>query len=272
MKGLILSAVMLLLVSAAFAAPGDIIRSQSISGQPVNGVRGLARDWNTDRIWVAGPNTSSDIIYTSIDMETLAPDAWMGASGMYWVFDIGYGYDDGGTMYLVMNDQTSPYSKLIDPADGSYDGSLPDYFSSADYTDGAAVDWATNYVYMSSHGSDEVVYYDGAAFNVFGTISGAKNMGTAVGWDHLFVIRTSTYYTIEVYELNGTFVESIPLNGWPSGNYLIGLACGREDVVGSNESLFFADFITQQVHEVEVGDYAGTSLQQSTWGAIKAGF
>jgi hypothetical protein len=41
--------------------------------------------------------------------------------------------------------------------------------------------------------------------------------------------------------------------------------------VGDNESLFFADFISYRVHEVEVDNYT-TSLQHSTWGAIKAGF
>lgn len=261
----------LLIVSAAFAAPGDIIRSQSISGQPSSGVRGLAKDWDTGDIWLAGPQGTDNIIYTSMDAESMSPGSWNTASGMYWVFDIGYGYVDGGTTYLLMNDQTSPYTKMIDPATGSYDGNLPDYYSASDYTDGNAVDWDDNYVYMSSYGSDEIVYYDGSSWTVLTTISGGRNMGAALGWEHLFIIRTSPYYTIEVYTLDGTFVESIPLNSWPSGNYLIGLSCGREDVEGDNESLFFADFVTLQVHEVEVGNYS-TSLQRSTWGSIKASF
>ena len=258
-----------LLASAAVAAPGDIIRSQSISGQPSYGVRGLAKDWDTGDIWLAGPNGSNSIIYTNMDCETMSPGTWNGASGMGWVFDIGYGYEDGGTTYLLMNDQYAPYTKMIDPATGSYDDNLPDYYSSADYTDGCSVDWDDNYVYMSSYGSSDVIYYDGASWSVLTTISGGVNMGAAVAWEHLFIIRTSPYYTIEVYTIDGTFEESIALNSWPSGQYLIGLSPGREDVVGDNESLFFADFITYQVHEVEVGDYS-ESLQRSTWGSIKA--
>jgi len=263
----------LLTASAAFAATGDILRSQPLAGQPLNGVRGLAMDWDTGLIWVAGPDAENTIKYATMDPVTMTPGTWMSAAfDQYWVFDIGYGYDSGGTKYLLMNDQSSPFTKMIDPADGSYDGSLPDYYSVSDYTDGCGVDWTNNYVYLSSHGSPEVVYYDGATFNPFASITDGLNMGLAVGWEHVFVIRTSPWYTIEVYQINGTFVESIPLNSW-SGNYVIGLSCGQEDVVGNNESLFFADFISQQVHEIEVGDYTTPgSLTQSTWGEIKAGF
>lgn len=260
-----------LLASAAAAAPGDIIRSQSISGQPSYGVRGLAKDWDSGDIWLAGPNGTSSISYTNMDAESMTLGSWNTASGMYWVFDIGYGYVDGGTTYLLMNDQTAPYTKMIDPTTGSYDGNLPDYYSSADYTDGCSVDWDNNYVYMSSYGSDDVVYYDGSSWTVLTTISGGRNMGAAVAWEHLFIIRTSPYYTIEVYTIDGTFVESIALNSWPSGNYLIGLSPGRENAAADNESLFFADFITYQVHEVEVGNYS-ESLERSTWGSIKASF
>lgn len=271
MRFLLFSLPVLAMTSILFADPGDIVRSQSISGQPAEGIRGLARDWETDRIWVAGPEGSFSVRYTSLDIESLAPDAWQSASdGLYWVFDIGYGYEMGGTECLLMNDQTSPYTKIIDPSDGSWLGSLPDYFSAANYTDGCAVDADANRVYLSSHGDPEVVCYDGASFNLFDSIAGAKNMGAAVGWDHVFILRTDPYYTIEVYDPGGDFVESIPLNNWTTGNYVMGLACGREDVSGDSETLFFADFITDQIHEVEVGDYTGTSLQHTTWGRIKA--
>lgn len=271
MRSFALLLVVAIFAAAAFAAPGDILRSQSLTGQPSYGVRGLAKDWDTGDVWVAGPNYMDDIIYTTMDPATMDVGTWLSASGQYWLFDMGYGYDDGGTLYLLMNDQNSPFTKEIDPADGSYDGSLPDYYSSSEYTDGCAVDWDNNYVYLSSYASSEVVYYDGSSFNLFDTIAGGKNMGTAVGWGHLFVIRTDSYYTIEIYQLDGTFVESLALNGYPTNQYLMGLACGQEDAVGDNESLFFADFITYRVHEVEVDNYT-TSLQHSTWGAIKAGF
>ncbi|MBN1434205.1 hypothetical protein JW921_05550 [Candidatus Fermentibacterales bacterium] len=272
MKLLSLVLASLFLASVAFAAPGDVLRSSTVSGQPSYGIRGMARDWDTDELWVAGPAGSNNVRFTSIDIVTLAPGTWQQAMSMGWVFDIGYGYDVGGTKYLLMNDQYSPYTKIIDPADGSYEGNLPDYYSSAQYTDGCGIDWNTNYVYISSYGSADCVYYDGSSWSVFTTISGALNMGVAVGWDHVFFLRTSTYYTIEVYQIDGTFVESIPLNGWSSGWYVMGAACGQVDIAGDNESLFICDFITLQVHEIEVGDYAGEALQESTWGEIKTVF
>lgn len=265
---------LLLLVTLAFATPGDVIRGQALTGQPAGGVRGLAMDWDTGMIWVAGIAGGNNVRYTTMDPSTMTAGTWQSAdSSVYWVYDIGYGYDISGTKYLLINDINSPFTKLIDPADGSYDGNLPDYYSEDDDTDGCSVDWDTNNVYLSSYANDEVVYYDGSSHTIVATISGAKNMGTAVGWGHLFVLRTTPYYTIEVYLLDGTFVESIPLTGWDTGHWVMGLSCGQEDGVGNNETLFFADFITHQVHEIEVGDYtSGGNVEEATWGQIKAGF
>jgi hypothetical protein len=273
MRILLLLAVALLLASTALAVPGDVIRGQSLSGQPANGVRGLARDWDTGRVWVAGPQGTGAIIYTSMDAATMTPDAWIPTAGMYWVFDIACGFDyNTMTNCLLMNDQSSPFTRIIEPTSGALLGNLPDYYTAGEYTDGAAVNWDNNTVILSSYGNTNVVSYDGSSYTTFATIPGALNMGVAIGWGHVFILRTSTFYTIEVYLLDGTFVESIPLNSWPGGNYVIGLACGQENIVGDNESLFFASFITNQVYEVEVGDYNPSSLEQSTWGAIKAGF
>ncbi|MFO8182940.1 MAG: hypothetical protein R6U39_02075, partial [Candidatus Aegiribacteria sp.] len=148
MRFILLPLLVLKLTSTVFADPGDIIRSQSISGQPENGIRGLARDWDTGRLWVAGPEDGYYVMYTSLDIETLAPEGWQPASDtLPGVFDIGYGYDMGGTKCLLMNDQQSPFTKMIDPSDGSCLGNLPDYYSSADFTDGCAVDADANRVY-----------------------------------------------------------------------------------------------------------------------------
>jgi len=274
MKHLIAVFFILLVTSIAYATPGDIIRSQSLTGQPSNGVRGLAMDWDTGLIWVAGPESSNNIQYTTMDPVTMSVGTWLtAATDQYWIFDIGYGYENGGTKYLLMNDQTSPFTKMIDPADGSCDGDLTDYYTAANLTGGCAVDWNSNYVYLSSYGDPDLIYYNGTSHSVFGSITGARNMGAAAGWDHLFILRTNTYYTIEIYKLDGTFVESIPLNSWTTTNHVIGLSCGREDAVGDNETLFFADYTTEQIHEIEVGDYTTPgSFTQSTWGEIKAGF
>lgn len=274
MKNLIVLFVLILVVSSTYATPGDILRSQSLAGQPANGVRGLAMDWDTGLIWVAGPESANNIQYATMDPVTMSAGSWTAvASVLYWAFDIGYGFDEAGTKYLLMNDQNSPFTKMIDPVSGAWAGSLPDYYSATDYTDGCSVDWDNNDVYLSSHGDPNVVCFDGSSHSIFASISGARNMGAAVGWEHLFILRTSSYYSIEVYQLDGTFVESIPLTGWLSDNYVLGLSCGQEDAVGDNETLFFADFVTKQVHEIEVGDYTTLlSLTPSTWGEIKAGF
>lgn len=274
MKNLTVVFFVLLVASLAHATPGDIIRSQPLTGQPYYGVRGLAKDWDTGMIWVAGPENMYDVKYTTMEPATMIVATWQtAASNLYWVYDIGYGFEDFGTKYLLMNDYESPFTKMIDPADGSYYTCLPDYFTIADVTEGCSVDWDNNYVYLCSYGNPDVVYYNGSSHNVFTSIPNALNMGTAVGWEHLFILRTDPYYTIEVYQINGSFVESIPLLSWPTDHYVIGLSCGRENAVGDNETLFFADFITEQVHEIEVGDYTTpTSLTPSTWGEIKAGF
>jgi len=71
--------IVLIYALAAFSAPGDILRSETIPGQPGYGIRGLARDWDYDsRIWVAGPTDTAplDVIFTSLDILTLTPDAW----------------------------------------------------------------------------------------------------------------------------------------------------------------------------------------------------
>lgn len=274
MKRLTVMFIVLLITSTVYAAPGDVIRSQSLTGQPTYGVRGLAMDWDTGMIWVAGPESHTDIKYTTMDPATMATGTWLTVvSDQYWVFDIGFGYEDGGTKYLLMNDQTSPFTKMIDPIDGSYNGNLPDYYSAANYTEGCSVDWNTNDVYLSSHGDPDVVDFDGSSHSIFASIPGAMNMGAAVGWEHLFIIRSDPYFTIEVYQLDGTFVESIPLTGFTTGNWVVGLSCGRENAVGDNETLFFCAFVTELVHEIEVGDYtSGGSLTPTTWGEIKAGF
>ena len=273
MKSFIVLFIMILVVSLIHAAPGDVIRSQSLTGQPFWGVRGLAMDWDSGMIWVSGIASSNNVRYASMDPVTMTVGAWMAvASDLYWVFDIGYGFDDSGTKYLLMNDQNSPFTKLIDPANGSYYADLPDYYAASDYTNGCSVNWDNNYVYLSSAIDPEVVYYDGSTHNTFASISGALNMGTAVGWGHLFIIRTNPHFTIEIYQLNGTFVESLPITAWPIGNYVAGLSCGREDAVGNHETLFFSCFVTGKIHEIEIRDYTTPSnLTPSTWGEIKAG-
>ncbi len=267
--------IILIYTMTAFSAPGDILRSDSIPGQPGYGIRGLAKDWDSDRIWVAGYTDTGpfDAIFTSLDILTLTPDTWKIAANFTSIFDIGYGYTESGIKYLLMNDNLFPATFIVDPSDGSKIGSIPGYFAGSCLTVGCSVDCSSNYIYLSSIGDGDVINWDGNQYHEFTFLMGGLNVGTAVGWDHLFVLRTSPFYSIEVFNLNGTYVESIDLNGWAGDDYVMGLACGQEDAVGENETLFFADFVTHRVHEIEIGNYStpGT-LEQSTWGQIKTIF
>ncbi len=270
---ILITIAVLLLTVFANADPGDTIDSFVLSGSPANGVRGLDKDWDDGGIWAAGPNNSYQIYYGKFDPAThTMTESWATAdSSVYWCFDIGYGYDDGGTTSLLIVDQNSPYIKIVDPSDGSVSGSLPDHYSSANYTDGASVDWDTNEVYSSSYGDSNLIYYD-SAWNVYDT-PGNRNMGCAVGWGKIFIVRTDSYYQILVYDLaTRTLEDTINLNSWSS--YLMGIACGQENVVGDNESVFIATFYpSNNIYEVEVGDYtAPVSIKSASLGEIKASF
>ncbi len=196
-------------------------------------------------------------------------------------FDIGYGYEYGGVKCLVVNDDVyySPYTKIVDPRDGSYKGGLPDYFSKPSYTAGCAVDANTNDVYISSNmrvlggGTDDprVARYDGKAWNVFATV-GEANEGLAVGWGHVFLLRMYPYYDIYVFDMEGKLEDTIHLNK-PPANYIVGLSLGRVDAVGANESIFIGiKSGDHNVFEVEVKDYAGVAVAPTSLGRVKALF
>ena len=260
----------ILLVSLCIAGPGDVIRYQSIPGQPF--FMGLARDWDTGNIWMCGPDGSNNTKFAQLDPLTMnIVGSWTTISTVYWGFDIGYGYEMGGKKYLVVTDQQDPYAKLIDPTDGSWDGSLPNYYGETEYTMGCAVDWNTNEVHLASYYNSNSVFFDGSSYNIFSTTSDPRIKGIATGWGHVFLLRNSPYFDIEVYDVTtGAFVETISMSGF-GGNSLIGLACGRENAVNENESIFVFGTMYENLFEVEIGDYSGSSsLERTTWAHIKA--
>jgi hypothetical protein len=263
-----------ILASLAFAVPGDIIRGQALSGQPYNGVKGLAKDWDTGRIWVAAIDSweFTYLRYTTMDEVTMDTEDWSTQEDVHSVYDIGYGYDYNGTKCLLVNDWDPANILIMDPATGDILGTIPDWYTSFPSTYGCAVNWDDNHVIMSAQNNNDVVSFDGSSYSIFATLEGAKNVGAAVGWGHVFILRTNPFYMIEVYLLDGTRVESIPFSAQASDTSVMGLACGRENAVGNNESLFFAGVNTHKVFEIEVGDYFSNSLEQGTCAGVKAGF
>ena len=271
----------LLAANYAFAAPGDIIRHQSITGDPADGIYGFAMDWSDGNIWVAG-NGAGDYQaeFAKIDPETLEPvTSWQPVdTDVRRALDIGYGFSVGGNTYLTFADLESPFLKAIDPANGNYIHGFDDYFTPSEGTVGSTVDSALNRVYISSAGggliNDEIVYFEsGSPWQVFAnTPTFGWNTGLALGWDRLFVLHTA-HPDILVYTLDGTLEETIIMPGWDE--WANGLACCRVNAVGDNESLIFRSLesVGEQVYEVEVGDYADeTSIKSASLGEIKALF
>ena len=73
----ILLLVTLVVPCLAYAAPGDTIRHQVITGQPADsGVRGIAKDWDDGNIYVAGFQFDSIHLYgftfAKIDQDNLS--------------------------------------------------------------------------------------------------------------------------------------------------------------------------------------------------------
>jgi len=278
-------AAVIALAASAFAEPGDTIWWGQIPATENIVIGGLAMDWNDGKIWAAGPvsGTARQCKYCKFDPEThevVRPWASM-ASAVGSCFDIGYGYEYGGTKCLIVNDDVdySPYTKIVDPRDGSYKGSLPDYFSKPSYTAGCAVDGKTNDVYISSNmrvfdgGTDDprVARYDGKAWSVFASV-GEANEGLAVGWGHVFLLRMFPYYDIYVFDMAGKLEDTVHLKK-PPVNYIAGLSLGRVDAVGTNESLIIGiKSGDHSVYEVEVKDYAGVAVVPASLGRVKALF
>jgi hypothetical protein len=273
------------LAGVAFGAPGDTLWWGQLPASEDIVVGGLAYDPQDGKIWAAGPvsGMTGQCRYCKFDPVThqLSRDWAPMTPSVGSCFDIGYGYEYGGVRCLVVNDDFyySPYTKIIDPGDGSYKGALPNYFSRPSYTAGCAVDWKTNDVFISSNvrtldgGTDDprVARYDGNAWQVFATV-GEANEGLAVGWGRVFLLRMYPFYDIYVFDMEGKHEDTIHLTR-PPANYISGLSLGRVDAVGANESLFIGLKSSDHgVFEVEVKDYTGVAVAPASLGRVKALF
>ena len=278
MRGIIVLTLFLAVVSA-YAAKGDTLATFTLSGQPANGVRGLAYDPTDGNIWAAGPQAANNIIFCKFknydDTHAIVTNWVTANSAQYWVFDIGWKYTLSGTDYLVMLDQNAPRIRLIKPSDGSVGGTLTDAFSGGydegiegDYTNG----WGTT-LYCTNYNFTSVMKWNGTTWASFATCS-TPAMGNAMGWNHVFVIHTSTVYAIWVFKCsNGTQDDTITMNNWGT-TYMVGLSRGRDNWHGTtSETLYTACFYpSNNIKEIDIGNYNQTEISPTSVGDIKSMF
>jgi len=256
--------------AAAFAAPGSIIASFALAGQPAQGVRGLAYDWTDENIWAAGVNGAYDVRVAKFDKVTRSVlTSWTNLSGAYWQYDLGYGYRVGPNRYFVATDQYFPRLRLYTTA-GSYYGSMPDPFTLG-YDTGAACDWGGTYVYVTNYDSAEIFRWGGTAWAGWVQLPATPPMGVGVGWGRVFVVTASPDYKIYMFnQLTGSLVAEITLSGW-SGRRPVGLSLGRVDAAAAEESVFIAVYSPAAlIYEVSVGNLTANAAEPASLGKIKS--
>ncbi|MGQ9705572.1 MAG: hypothetical protein ACUVWP_01030 [bacterium] len=266
-----MSFVVLLFFTAisVWAGKGDIITEFTLSGQPASGVRGLAYDSTDRNIWAAGPQNTNNIIFCKFknDSSHTIIQNWMKIQNQDWVFDIGYPYIYSSVKCIVAADQTSPTLKLIDPSNGNNLGSIAGPSSCS----GLACNPSGASIYATD-GSSSYIMWSGSNWQKWADCH-TPPMGLGYAWDRVFVVIGSPTYEIQVFGDKGSYgslEDTIKLN---TSGYMVGLSAGRVNVVNYNESLYIAFFYPSIViKEVEVGDYKGTSIENTSVGYIKMMF
>jgi len=270
--------VVLMFITAicVYANKGDTVSQFTLSGQPADGVRGLAYDPADGNIWCAGPNAIYNIIFAKFKNDTTHEivQNWQSVENQYWVFDIGYKYTYSGKDCLVFCGKDGTRIWLKDPANGKHIGDIPDPFNGG-YDEGIEGNYdsswgvtlyATNYVYTL------VRKWNGSSWENF-AICSSPPMGLAYGWGYVFVIHTSSLYSIWVFRASdGSKVEEIPLTYWGT-KYMVGLARGRDNYngPGTGETLYTAVFYPSNlIYEIDIGNYNQQEIEPTSVGNIKA--
>lgn len=274
MKKVLVLLAVLTLAGTVFAAPGGQIGSSFAFGI----VRGLDKDWSDGNIWMTTAVSNACQIGKFNASTHAQVGGWVTAAGQYWCFDCGYGYISGGNPTIILVDQNAPRMKVYNPTTGASLGSIPNAFPEYSYDDGIGVYagsgitstnlWATSYSGNPVKKSD----YPVTTWTSFGTTPATPSMGCAYGWGKVFVVTTSSDY--KIYSFNsttGVLEDTWPLTGWTW--FLMGMAAGRVDAVGTNESVFICEFSSNAIHEVEIGDVsAGVRVQPTSLGMIKSAY
>jgi len=275
MKKVLVVLAVLVLAGSVFAAPGGIIGS----GFSFGVVRGVDHDWTDNNIWMTTAVANNCQIGKFDAVSHAQVGSWVTAAGQYWCFDCGYGYIYNGTTSIILADQNSPRMKVYNPTTGASLGTLPNAFPEYSYDDGIGVYagtaitltnlWATSYNGNPVKKSD----YPCTTWTSFGTTPATPTMGCAYGWNKVLVVTTSPGYTIYCFDATtGTLDYTWPLIAWPG--YLMGMAAGRVDAVGSDESVFIAIFSpSNSIYEVEIGDISGNPrVVPTSLGMIKSAY
>ncbi|RLC39026.1 MAG: hypothetical protein DRH51_07645 [Candidatus Coatesbacteria bacterium] len=260
----------ILTASFSYAVPGDTIDTWCPSGN--SNPRGLARIWDENAIWVAGPVTNNNCTYAKLDnIDHSILQDWQQLSGAYWCMDIGYPYMYDNKETIIVIDSISPRLKLYDPDDGSYLGYIPDPFDSG-IIEGCGSDLDTNNVYVSNYSSTIIKEWNGSSWGDFTNCPGSPCMGVAVGWGHVMVITAQYDYSIHIFSMDGDHKCDIDLQSWGT-QYMVGLCCAHENIVGGNESVYTAVYYPDNcIKEIEIEDIWEGTVAPSSVGGIKAIF
>lgn len=256
--------------SYIFGAPGDIIDEFTLTAQPDWGVYGLAKDWTDGNIWAVGMDTYEFCKLGKFDNNThnmIMNWAYMDMSNPpVWVMDIGFPYEYGGTDCIAIADAERPEIRMYDPISYSYMGDLPNNPYSSGFNTGLAANPIDCHLYCTNYYFTEIREWNCSDWNTLANFTDSPSMGVAYGWDHIF-ISFQDPFKILVFQEDGTFVEEYDLAGWTHS--LAGICCAHENAVGENESLYITWTAYAKVREVEIGNFAGTSLESTSFGAIK---
>ncbi|MGQ9705570.1 MAG: hypothetical protein ACUVWP_01020 [bacterium] len=256
------------------SSPGDIVREFTLEGQPAGGVRGLEYDPADGNIWAVGPNTQNNVYFCKFisGQVNSIVHIWQRLDGQYWCFDVAYKYVFDGKDCIVVCDSASPRYKLHDVKDGSYVGFLPDAYTDG-YNVGIGADYKNNWgvtLYASNYSYTDIMRWNGSSWSVWATTS-SPSMGICYGWAHVFNIITEPVYKILSFHIaDGKMDNEIQLNNWGTC-YMVGLARGRDNYDGKNETLYTACFYPSNfIREIDIGQYNQTGIETTSVGNIKA--
>jgi hypothetical protein len=261
----------LALASAVLAAPGDTIRTFTLTGQPNNGVRGLAYDWGDGNVWAAGPDGLDAINCAKFNPTSASlVTPWVRLSGCHWVYDLGYGYKVGATRYLVADDRANPRLRLHTTA-GSFAGSLPDPFTGG-FNTGVDCDWGGSLVFQTNDSFSRIYRWSGSAWGPWAGIPAGRARGVATGWGRVLVVTESPDYKIYEYDrTTGSLARTVTITGWTG--LVCGMSIGRVNALRGEESVFIGRLLAAPViAEVSIGNITDTVASPASLGKVKTLF
>lgn len=275
----LVSAIVIVMVTAALGAPGSIIRSFSLSNQPFYGVRGLAKDWADGNIWAAGPDFLGLAELAKFNATTgsliISWSALLNSDSCY---DIGYGYLYGGNRVIVLGNDSAPAWRMWRTT-GSYVGPFPQQPPTVTVPYGIGCDWGGTFCFATTDTYTNITRWSGAAWATWFMFAPLFMRGNDTGWGRLFVVSNPPGATIReyrgIYNATGSLSRAFYISNWSDSRAVVGLAIGRVNATGTEESVFVATYTTSApyiylIYEISVGDITGTDVTPTSLGKIKA--